>query len=139
MFVIGEIREIRRKVQFDRTSSDGKKDKADFVVTLRVQPASVAKARKTEIQEFWSSFTAEMARAQKDPEYRPDFGHKDLVHNYLHEDVLGLDGIKDAAGVDVEYSSTVLDAVLEDRDASAALVKLWNEVNMDDPGGKRKN
>jgi len=138
-FVIGKIQSVERKVQFELPRQEGKPvKKADFIVELKVHDHDTVKSRRDRAQQYLRQVSAEMDKARKDAQYVMDIPQTDLDDEYLHEDVLNIKGIKDAEGNDIEFSSEVLDQVLQDRAARQALLDVWVELNSDNQV-KRKN
>jgi len=138
-FVIGKIQSVERKVQFELPRQEGKPvKKADFIVELKVHDHDTVKSRRDRAQQYLRQVAAEMDKARKDAQYEMNIPQTDLDDEYLHEDVINLKGIKDAEGNDIEFSSEVLDQVLQDRSARQALIEVWVELNSDNQV-KRKN
>lgn len=139
-FVIGKIETVKRRVQFDLPADEGKRsEKADFMVTLKVRDAETIRQRNKEISDFTLQVQREVSRLTKDPTHEMDIPEGSFDEKYLHEDVMNLEGIRDGEGEDLPFSGELLDDVLQDRNARAALLKVWREVNLDETAAKRKN
>ncbi|ALO46571.1 hypothetical protein [Pseudohongiella spirulinae] len=138
-FVIGEIKTVERKVEFDLPSSVGKpKRKADFVVELTVRDDATVKARRKAVQEYLAKLNREMELARGDRNYTPTIDDQNFDDEYLREDVVNIKGVRDESGNDLEFSAQLLDAILLDRPARSALLDVWAELNSD-KALKRKN
>lgn len=137
-FVIGKVQTVKRKVSFEDFSDDSKKVKADFIVELRVQDSETTNQRRKDINKFLADLNRESKKAEKNDEYQPEYPETSFDDIFLDEDVVGIEGLKDASGNDVEFSSEALESVKQHRRAKSALMKVWNELNFED-GAKRKN
>ncbi len=132
-FVIGQVRTVRRKVEFTLPHDDGKPKKlADIVATFRVISTDTLKARIDEQKQQVSSVAASL----RDGHSITDTA--DLDEKYLREDLVKLEGVMDADGNELEFSPEVVDAVLNDLSARAALLKAHREA-ITPEAIKRKN
>lgn len=88
-------------------------------------------------------YVTEMTRYLALVESRPDEIHEMPVggfdDEYLYEDITNVVGVKTPEGEDVEFSAEVLAQVLDTKEAKMAIIQKWNEINLQDPGTKRKN
>ncbi len=138
-FVIGAISSVRRKVSFEEFSDEGKRaEKVDFIVTLKVHDAGKIRERQEELAEFWRKSQKQLEKLRKDPDAEVELQQESFDERYLKEDVLDIDGVMDAERNPIPFAEGVLDAVLQHRRARAALMKVWNELNLND-GAKKGN
>lgn len=138
-FVVGQVHTVKRHIKFDLPSDDGKKPKkADLIVEFKVRDRETIKARQKEVQQYVRLINTEIKKAQVNPDHEINVPDEDLDEGYLLEDIVGMEGLLDLEGNELEYSEELASQVLLDRNAWRAVVASWVELNSID-GAKRKN
>lgn len=140
-FVIGEIKSVKRKVEFQLLGDDGKpKKKADMIVTLRVRTTDESRERGKMLIDFAAETTRQQRLYAKDPLHEIELPETDFDADFLREDIENIEGLLNSDGSDIEFSADVLELVLLDRLAKEALVEAWSVLNLNKKTGlRRKN
>lgn len=132
-FVIGEIKTVKRRIEFELPTSVGQPaKKADFLAEFVVHDHDTVRERQKYIQEHLTKLSRDLAKAQQDPTYLDVAADLDIDFDaqYLREDLVGLEGIRYAGSKDeVPFSSDLVEHVLADRAARSALIGEWLELN----------
>lgn len=140
-FVIGEIKSVKRKVEFDLLADDGKRvPKADMVVTFRVRTTEESKKRAKLLSDFTAETQRQFALLDNDPLHVLKLPDADFDANFLREDIENIEGLLNPDKTEIEFSADVLEQVLLDRLATTALILSWSQLNLRKKAElKRKN
>lgn len=130
-FIVGEITSVKRKVQFTLLGDDGgQKKKADMLVTFRVRNADESKARAKLLSKYTEDTQRQFTLLNKDPIHVLDLPEADFDADFLREDIENIEGLLNPDKSEIEFTEEILDLVLLDRVAKAALVKAWSDLNL---------
>lgn len=140
-FVIGAITTVKRKVKFDLLSDDGKPpQKADMIVTFRVRNTAESKERGKLLLDYTNEVTRQTVLHNKDPLHEIDFPDADFDADFLREDIIDIEGLLNPDKSEIEFTPDILETILLDRAAKAALVFAWSDLNLRNAAGlKQKN
>jgi len=138
-FIVGEITSVKRKVEFALLNDFGvPQRKADMLVTFRVRNTEESKVRAEMLKEYTAKTQREFTLLEKDPKHELDLPEGDFDSEFLREDIENIEGLLNPDKSEIEFSPDILEQVLLDRIAKAALIQAWSELNLA-TGLKRKN
>lgn len=133
-FVIGKKKEIKTTVEWYEPADEGeKKEKVSIAVWFRIQPKSVKKKRDKatakQLKEISNMLQGRFKDAQDaNQENEQDAFDSDLQLDYLLEDITNLEGPVDDKGETVPFDKELLEAVLDDDCARAAIELKWKQI-----------
>lgn len=141
MFVIDQLKSARVRVEFEVPNpKEGatKPIKSDFIAVFAVVDQNTFKARAKESADQHARI-AQALREAYEQKAVPEIEPEDLDEKFCREDLIGLEGIKDAEGVELLFSEDLVEQVFQHRYARAALIAAWEEHMSSPDKVRRKN
>jgi hypothetical protein len=139
-YIIGQIDKIKCLLEFDLpTSASEQPLRADFQVEFKIPSVTTAKARIVEVQKFTADYVNEQKRIAADPSIARTLMAGSLDEAYLREDVVDIVGIKDKDGNDRNFTTSMLEEILNDAVSRPHILQLWSANIFQGGALKRKN